>query len=102
MLLWNLWWSWVEPLRDACSRSRSFLWLAAAESGSLRNDSPGLMSDHGPADPGFFPPELVVQVKALVHAPRANKASRQVSFACRGCLKIRVRTYETADSDSSR
>ena len=43
MLLWNLWWSWVEPLRGACSRSRSFLWLAAALAGfSVRSDLLGV------------------------------------------------------------
>ncbi len=38
---------------------------ACGESGSSKNDSPGSTNDHGPGDPGFFPPELVVQVKAL-------------------------------------
>jgi hypothetical protein len=43
MHLWNLWWSWVEPLRGACSRSRSFLWLAAALAGfSVRGDLLGV------------------------------------------------------------
>ena len=30
MRIWTEWWSWVQPLRAACSRSRSFLWLLAA------------------------------------------------------------------------
>jgi hypothetical protein len=43
MHLWNQWWSWVEPLRGACSRSRSFLWLAAALAGmSIRGDLLGV------------------------------------------------------------
>ena len=43
MHLWNLWWSWVEPLRGACSRHRSFLWLAAALAGfSVRSDLLGV------------------------------------------------------------
>jgi hypothetical protein len=43
MQLWNLWWSWVEPLRGASSRSRSFLWLAAALAGfSARGDLLGV------------------------------------------------------------
>lgn len=43
MQLWNLWWSWVEPLRGASSRSRSFLWLAAALAGfSVRGDLLGV------------------------------------------------------------
>ncbi len=43
MQLWNQWWSWVEPLRGACSRSRSFLWLAAALAGmSIRGDLLGV------------------------------------------------------------
>ena len=43
MQLWNLWWSWVEPLRGGCSRHRSFLWLAAAIAGfSVRGDLLGV------------------------------------------------------------
>jgi hypothetical protein len=43
MHLWNLWWSWVEPLRGACSRSQSFLWLAACLAGfSIRSDLLGV------------------------------------------------------------
>ena len=39
MRIWTEWWSWVEPLRAACSRSRSFLWLLAALAGiSIRSD----------------------------------------------------------------
>ena len=45
MQLWNHWWSWVEPLRGACSRARSFLWLAAAIAGmSIRGDLLGVTS----------------------------------------------------------
>jgi len=43
MRLWDQWWSWVEPLRGACSRLRSFLWLAAALAGmSVRGDLLGV------------------------------------------------------------
>jgi len=43
MPLWNLWWSWVEPLRGASSRHRSFLWLAVAIAGfCVRGDLLGV------------------------------------------------------------
>jgi DDE superfamily endonuclease len=43
MRLWDQWWSWVEPLRGACSRLRSFLWLAAALAGMcVRGDLLGV------------------------------------------------------------
>src|SRR6266852_5514359 len=45
MPIWTEWWSWVQPLRSACSRSRSFLWLLAALAGiSIRNDLLGVTS----------------------------------------------------------
>jgi len=45
MRIWMQWWSWVEPLRVACSRSRSFLWLLAALAGiSIRSDLLGVTS----------------------------------------------------------
>ena len=45
MRIWIEWWSWVEPLRAACSRSRSFLWLLVALAGiSVRNDLLGVTS----------------------------------------------------------
>src|SRR5258708_11859260 len=45
MGIWTEWWSWVQPLRAACSRSRSFLWLRAALAGiSIRNDLLGVTS----------------------------------------------------------
>lgn len=45
MQLWTEWWSWVEPLRGACSRTQSFLWLAAVMAGtSTRNDLFGVSS----------------------------------------------------------
>ncbi len=45
MRIWTEWWSWVQPLRAACSRSRSFLWLLAAIAGiSIRNDLLGVTS----------------------------------------------------------
>ena len=43
MRIWTEWWSWVEPLRESCSRSRTFLWLLAALAGlSVRNDLLGV------------------------------------------------------------
>src|SRR5713101_2114011 len=45
MRIWTEWWSWVEPLRATCSRSRSFLWLLAALAGiSIRTDLLGVTS----------------------------------------------------------
>jgi len=45
MRIWTEWGSWVEPLRAACSRSRSFLWLLAALAGiSIRSDLLGVTS----------------------------------------------------------
>src|SRR5229473_5864404 len=45
MPIWTAWWFWVAPLREACSRSRSFLWLLAALAGmSSRNDLLGVTS----------------------------------------------------------
>ena len=45
MRIWTQWWSWVEPLRAACPRLRSFLWLLAALAGiSVRSDLLGVTS----------------------------------------------------------
>ena len=45
MRMWTAWWSWVAPLRTACARSRSFLWLLAALAGiSIRPDLLGVTS----------------------------------------------------------
>src|SRR5438128_2398505 len=45
MRIWTKWWSWVQPLRATCSRSRSFLWLLAALAGiSIRSDLLGVTS----------------------------------------------------------
>ena len=38
---------------------------ACGGNGFSKKDSPGSTNDRVPGDPGFFPPELVVQVKAL-------------------------------------
>ena len=40
-------------------------WSASGERGSLKNVSPGWRISTAPEDPGLFPPELVVQVKAI-------------------------------------
>jgi hypothetical protein len=45
MQLWWQWWSLVAPLRAACTRQRSFLWLASALAGySARADLLGVTS----------------------------------------------------------
>ncbi len=45
MLIWSHWWSVVEPLRAACSRQRTFLWLAVAVAGfCTRGDWLGVSS----------------------------------------------------------
>ena len=45
MSLWSQWYSVVAPLRAACSRTRSFLWLLAALAGlCARNDLLGVTS----------------------------------------------------------
>ena len=45
MKIWTEWWSWVEPMRAACSRTQSFLWLAAALAGTCtRSDLLGVSS----------------------------------------------------------
>jgi hypothetical protein len=45
MQLWLAWWSMVAPLRAACTRTRSFLWLAAALAGlCIRPDLLGVTS----------------------------------------------------------
>lgn len=45
MQLWTEWWSWVEPLRDASSRTVSFLWFATAIAGmTTRSDLLGVTS----------------------------------------------------------
>jgi DDE superfamily endonuclease len=47
----------------ACARdARSSV---AGENGSLKNVWPAWRTNSAPADPGFFPPELVVRVKAI-------------------------------------
>jgi hypothetical protein len=33
MTLWTQWWGWCAPLRDACARQRTFLWMCAALAG---------------------------------------------------------------------
>jgi hypothetical protein len=45
MNIWQFWWKAVLPLRDACSREVSFLWLVTAIAGiSTRNDLFGVTS----------------------------------------------------------
>ena len=45
MQLWTEWWSWIEPIRECCSRTQSFLWLAVTMAGiSTRTDLAGVSS----------------------------------------------------------
>ncbi len=45
MRIWTAWWSFVAPLRPACPRLRSFLWLVTALAGfSVRSDLLGVTS----------------------------------------------------------
>jgi len=45
MRLWIEWWKWVEPLRPACSRKRTFLWMVAVIAAmSVRGDLAGVTS----------------------------------------------------------
>jgi hypothetical protein len=45
MGLWGEWWSWVEPLRAACAREVSFLWLVSSIAGiATRSDLLGVTS----------------------------------------------------------
>ena len=45
MTLWTLWWRWVEELRPACGRTRTFLWMATCLMGmSTRKDLLGVTS----------------------------------------------------------
>lgn len=45
MKLWNLWWQWSSPLRPACSRKRTFLWMLVVLAGfSVREDLLGVTS----------------------------------------------------------
>jgi len=45
MWLWREWWRWVAPLRAACARQRTFLWMAVILIGfSVREDLWGVTS----------------------------------------------------------
>lgn len=45
MELWREWWHWCAPLRGACSRKRTFLWMCVALAGfSVRPDLWGVTS----------------------------------------------------------
>jgi len=45
MTLWTLWWGWVEALRPACGRTRTFFWMATCLMGmSIRKDRKGVTS----------------------------------------------------------
>ena len=45
MRLWQEWWKWVAPLRGACARNRTFLWMCVALAGfCVRPDLWGVTS----------------------------------------------------------
>jgi hypothetical protein len=45
MLLWSEWWKWVAPLRGACARNRTFLWMCVVLAGfCVRPDLWGVTS----------------------------------------------------------
>ena len=45
MMLWSLWWQWSSPLRPACSRTRTFMWMRVVLAGfSVRQDLLGVTS----------------------------------------------------------
>ena len=52
-------------MKSALHFRRDETWSASGANASSTNDWPAWRSDHGPADPGVFPPEVVVQIKAL-------------------------------------
>lgn len=45
MRLWHTWWMWCAPLRGACARKRTFLWMCVVLIGfSVRQDLWGVTS----------------------------------------------------------
>ena len=45
MMLWCEWWRWCAPLRAACGRQRTFLWMCVALTGfCVREDLWGATS----------------------------------------------------------
>lgn len=45
MMLWCEWWRWCAPLREACPRKRTFLWMCVVLVGfSVRQDLWGVTS----------------------------------------------------------
>lgn len=45
MMLWNTWWMWCAPLRGACARKRTFLWMCVTLIGfCVRQDLWGVTS----------------------------------------------------------
>lgn len=65
---------------------------AAGENGSLKNDWPAWKIPNAPAGPGFFPPELVVRVKAIacelpsrVGAPLSRWSVAELGSHVRAC-----------------
>lgn len=42
MQICSAWWSWIEPIRECCSQTQSFLWLAVTMAGiSTQTDLAG-------------------------------------------------------------
>ena len=45
MKLWKLWWRWSSPLRPACARKRTFMWMLVVLAGfCVREDLLGVTS----------------------------------------------------------
>jgi hypothetical protein len=45
MSLWKQWWKWASPLRSACARNRTFMWMLAVLAGfCVRSDLLGVTS----------------------------------------------------------
>ena len=94
MRIWTEWWSWVKPLREACSRSRSFLWLLAALAGiSVRKDLLGVTSIVRALGLGgqyydrlldFFHSKAEAQFTGMDRAYRVSESCK----ACGTCARI--------------
>lgn len=45
MSLWKEWWKWASPLKSACARTRTFMWMLAVLAGfCVRGDLLGVTS----------------------------------------------------------
>ena len=79
-------------IRSPIASARDARSSAAGENGSSKNDWPGWKTLHARAGPGFSPPELVVQVKAIacefprrVGAPLSRWSVAELAAHVRSC-----------------